>query len=332
LDILTNKIYDSRVYYVNKNKKFKSDSEIPVEISSMNIKSKYRPFLWLLVDILFIIVLFNIPEIKHPLLGAFIITHIYAICIATMVMFTGLGAGVLWFPYFTLIGCSPSESVTLSLLTQMAGKGSGSFQYLIDQMIDWKVVKAFIPYAIVGVLIGYMAGFVLSKKNENWLLLIFIIVVLYLIFTMIRSFNEQSVNPTHKPKYELLEKSGSVVMSSSFFTGLLSIGNSDWLIPYMIRVLKMPNSRAVATSIFIMFSVTVFFLFLTIGSIFLEIRYLPHLMPILWATCSGVVVGGQIGTRLVKVKIFQKYQLHAFIMMLIISELHMIWKFLSNCC
>ena len=114
-------------------------------------------------------------------------------------------------------------------------------------------------------------------------------------------------------------------MVSSFFTGLLSIGNSDWLIPHMESNLKMHPSRAVATGLFIMFCCSLFFLCLSAATVWAGMQSWPQSSPILLATCSGVIVGGQIGTRLVKVQWLKDHQKHAFILMLCLSIIHLLW-------
>lgn len=293
-------------------------------------KLSRRLAFWVVGDLLFIAVMFSLPLVSRPTTETFIIAHLFGIGIATIVMFTGIGAGVLWFPFFTLIGCSPSESVSLSLFTQIAGKGSGSMQYIREKMVDWRVARTFIPYALCGVTIGYMAGFVVAREFENWLLLVFSLVVFSLVYVMVRSLGECRDERVEEIDMIALEKGGLVVQVSSFFTGLLSIGNSDWLIPYMERRIKLSDSRAVATGVFVMFSAAVFFLLLTVGSIALGIRGLPHYMPILPATCSGVVVGGQIGTRLIKIDCLKKHQRHVFVVMLFLSGMHTLIAFVSH--
>jgi uncharacterized membrane protein YfcA len=282
---------------------------------------------WVIGDLLFIAAVFSLPDMSRPAGDLFLVAHVFGICIATIVMFTGIGAGVLWFPFFTLMGCSPTEGVSLSLFTQIAGKGSGSIQYIRDNMVDWRIVKCFVPYALFGVTAGYMAGFVLSRRFENWLLLVFALVVLYLVYVMVRSLGERPNDSTTDIDFVALKKSGWVVQVSSFFTGLLSIGNSDWLIPYMERRIKVPDSRAVATGVFIMFTVALFFVILTVGGVLLGIRGWPNYMPILLATCSGVILGGQIGCRLIKIDFLKNHQRHVFVVILFLSAIHMIFEF-----
>jgi uncharacterized membrane protein YfcA len=285
---------------------------------------------WIFGDLLFLLGVFSLPSLVPPVAESFLIAHISGIGVATIVMFTGIGAGVLWFPFFMLMGCSPTEGVSLSLFTQIAGKGSGSIQYIRDKMIDWRIVRHFLPHAFCGVTIGYVAGFVLSKKSESWLLLIFSCVVFYLVYVMVRSLRESAKVTDPDIDVVALKKSGFVVQLSSFFSGLLSIGNSDWLIPYMERRIKVSDSRAVATAVFVMFSVAVFYLFLTAGSVVLGLRGWPRHMPILMATCSGVVLGGQIGARLIRIDFLKKHQRHLFIGMLSLSALHMVFEFFSQ--
>jgi len=285
--------------------------------------------LWFLMDILYITLLFSIPQIPRLPIQTFLFTHFIGIGIATVVMFAGLGAGILWFPVFTYLGFSPLEIIPISLFTQIAGLGSGSLKYCIEKMVNMTIVSRFLPCVFIGVSIGYLSGIFIPREYEKWLLFLFFIVVLYLIVLMIKSLREIPVkkNTGVNPAIFSSFKCRMIVIVSSFFTGFLSIGNSDWLIPYMERRLKIPISRAVATGVFIMFCAACFYFLITAGSALLGTRDWPRHLLILQATCSGVIVGGQIGARLVKIKFIKKYQKPVFILMLVLSGLNMIVEF-----
>jgi hypothetical protein len=92
----------------------------------------------------------------------------------------------------------------------------------------------------------------------------------------------------------------------------------------MTLKLKMPTSRAVATSLLIMFVTIMFYLFLACISVWLGYASWPHGTYLLFATCSGVIVGGQIGTRLIRIPWFEKYQKHTFIVVLGVSIIHLL--------
>ena len=139
---------------------------------------------------------------------------------------------------------------------------------------------------------------------------------------------EKPISSKNEIDTAALKKSGMIVLISSIFTGLLSIGNSDWLIPYMKDRLNMSSARAVATGIFVMFIAVLFYLLLTIISVMLNIWEKPHNLIILFATCSGVIVGGQIGSRLINIEFLKRHQKNAFIIMMTLSALHIAWEFL----
>lgn len=279
---------------------------------------------WFVFDALYITAIFTLFSAFTPPVKDFLIFHLTGIILGTMVMFTGLGAGVIWIPMLTFFNIPPAESVSISIFTQIAGKGIGSYNYIRAKMVDLKVARHFLPYAFAGVFIGYFSGYAISVKFERLLLIIFVIVASYLLFKMLQSLQWEK-NLAEKTNKKALEKSRFIVVFSSFFTGLLSIGNCDWLIPYMELQLKMPTSRAVATGLFVMFYSALFFLFLTFASVFIGLRGWPESSPILFATCSGVIIGGQIGTRLIRFEWLRARQKHAFICMLAFSILHLLW-------
>ncbi|MBU2431167.1 MAG: sulfite exporter TauE/SafE family protein, partial [Proteobacteria bacterium] len=255
----------------------------------------------------------------------FFVAHFSGIAIGTMVMFTGIGGGVLWIPILTFLEIKPSEAVAISIFTQIAGKGVGSINYLRAGMVDLKVAAVFVPAAFVGALIGYVSGFMISARHEKLLLYIFVIVATYLLVKMILSLSEDQSESHAIHDAKTMGKSYPVVLFSSFFTGLLSIGNSDWLIPYMQRKLKLSTSHSVATGLFVMFMTAVFFLLMTVVSVCFGLQSWPDGAPVLFATCSGVMMGGQIGTRLVRYQWLKDRQKHAFILLLAMSIIHLLW-------
>lgn len=286
-------------------------------------------YFWVFMDICFISILYisSHPVTKLP--SGFFLPHIYGIFVGTMVMFTGLGAGVLWFPFLTHLGFTPIEIVPISIFNQITGKGSGSFKYFNDDMLEKKVIRHFIPYSLLGVFTGFLISFFMPSKYEKWLYIIFIIVVFYLIAKIIKHGSEENrLSENTRINMASLKKSGLIVFISSIFTGLLSIGNSDWLIPYMKDRLNMPSTRAVATGIFVMFIAVLFYLFLTVICVALNITEKPHNLIILFATCSGVILGGQIGSRLIHIEFLKRHQKNAFIIMMVLSALHITWEFL----
>ena len=288
---------------------------------------KYLVF-WLLADAAYIFLLSWFLGPAIPLsFTRFLLVHLLAIAVGTMVMFTGLGAGVLWIPVLTFLNIRPSEAVAISIFTQIAGKGSGSLTYLFNGMVDMKTAAAFIPMALIGVTLGFLTGFYLPVTYERFLLYVFLLIAGYLLMKTIQSLHIQDEDIREGQAFDApsLTKSYPVVILSSFFTGLLSIGNTDWLIPHMTLKLNMPTSRAVATGLFIMFITILFYLFLVCISVWIGEASWPQGTSLLFATCSGVIIGGQIGTRLIRVPWLKKHQKHVFIILLAMSIVHLIW-------
>ena len=89
--------------------------------------------------------------------------------------------------------------------------------------------------------------------------------------------------------------------------------------------LKIPTPRAVASGLFIMFVSILFYLFLVWLSVKTGHGSWPEGTYMLFATCSGVVMGGQIGTRLIRILWFREHQKHGFIIMLAMSIIHLLW-------
>lgn len=283
---------------------------------------------WMLADIAYIFFLSLFFNAVIPLsFSKFMFVHLLAIGVGSMVMFTGLGAGILWIPVLTFLDIRPSEAVAISIFTQIAGKGTGSLTYFFNGMIDVKTAVSFIPMALTGVTLGFLSSFYISRGYEQLLLYIFVLIAAYLLIRTVQSLRSPVPvidPPLVIPSPIIHANSYPVVILSSFFTGLLSIGNSDWLIPHMTLKLKMPTSRAVATSLLIMFVTILFYLCLTSISVWQGYSSWPHGTYLLFATCSGVIVGGQIGTRLIRIPWFERYQKHTFIVLLGASIIHLL--------
>jgi hypothetical protein len=280
---------------------------------------------WIVLDILYISIIWIVLDIQSLVVHIFFIAHFFGILVATLVMFTGVGAGVLWLPLLTFSGIPPSEAISLSIFTQIAGKGIGTINFIRDGVANLLVIRHFLPYAFIGITIGYMAGYLMSMKSERFLLYLFVGVAFYLLIQMLKSLYNDKRN-VHLPiNKTAMKKSWLLVIGSSFFTGLLSIGNSDWLIPHMKQNLRMTTSQSVATGIVIMFFSVSFYLMLTTTSIVLGFDNWPEHSSILLSTCSGVMMGGQIGTRLTRFEWLRKTQQHAFIILLALSIIHLLW-------
>lgn len=294
---------------------------------------RYLAF-WVLADVIYFFFIYLFLGTGIPLsLSQFIIVHLLGIAVGTMVMFAGLGGGVLWIPVLTFLDIRPSDAVAISIFTQIAGKGTGSLTYLFNGMVDMEKTKSFIPMALLGVTLGFLAGFFTPAAYERFLLYIFLLIAGYLLMRTIQSLNTQDSETEKKIPIDTipmdtipnLRQSYPVVILSSFFTGLLSIGNTDWLIPHMTLKLNMETSRAVATSLFIMFVTILFYLVLVCISVWVGNASWPHGTSLLFATCSGVIMGGQIGTRLIRIPWLKRHQKHTFIILLAMSIIHLIW-------
>ncbi len=283
---------------------------------------------WLFLDACYVLALFAMPTWRPLPFSTFALAHLAGIAVGTLVMYTGVGAGVVWFPFFTLLGFHPGDAASFSLFNQLAGKGSGSFKYLREGMIDWPVVRRCVPMALLGVSAGYLLGIVLPHRFEPWLLLAFAAVVLYLLLALLW----RKLHPVQADEGSVAVPRASrlLVVGSSIFTGLLSVGTSDWLIPHLMRRLRMPASRAVASGIFVMFVAALFFWALIALSVLVGWRDWPTNPPILFGTVPGVMIGAQFGSRLVSFATMKRVQPIVFVTVLALSTGHMVYEFLRR--
>lgn len=245
-----------------------------------------------------------------------------ATMVATTAMLSGIGGAALFTPIFVIIfpllgPQYPLEStvaaIGTALLTETFGFSSGFVGYyrknLIDFSIAAKFLKVSIPVAILGALVAHYI-------DDSFLMLGYALLVLILAFVLIFFHHDHSAVKTQtgsgaqkvtkidnkgvRHEYDLPSLnfvSGLITSIGAFFTGLLSVGIGEVVVPQLTKR-GVPIGVAAATSVAVVIVTVAAASFTLIA----QLINAGGLSAVPWNlviyTIPGVIIGGQIGPRL----------------------------------
>jgi hypothetical protein len=234
----------------------------------------------------------------------------------------GIGGGLLWAPFFILIkGYDFRLAILISFTVQLIGMGSATVSNVRIKSIHWKLSLGLLPLISFGVITGVL----LNRQIPNPHLLEMGLGVLSIIESLFFTFQAEKYN--EKKSVDLTLKSPLWLKAQgtlfSFFSGIFSIGISDFIIPVFRGKLKIPMQNAIGTSIFLNFYIA---LIGTGLSFFVKDFSLPEdILSILIFSWIGVVIGGQIGPRVSKY-IDDNRLKEIFIFVLLLLGIHLIYQ------
>ena len=211
------------------------------------------------------------------------------IAISTVAMFTGLGGGVLWVPFLMEMYELPApEAILCALVIQVFGQASATVtnlrQGLLDRGLFQQQALAAIPTAIVGTSLA-------RWTSPVWIEFALGFLIFAIAYTFLRGddlFEPGGNSADLKAGRAALP----VAALGGFFTGFLSVGIGDWLVPLFNRRcrLSMPRSVATAIALMLVLSVVASASHFALGG---RLQWDLTLIGIV-----GVVLGAQVGTRL----------------------------------
>lgn len=249
--------------------------------------------------------------------------------VATGAMLGGIGGAAMFMPIFLIVFpflgpefaiAGPVAAIGVALLTEAFGFSSGLIGYLRRRLIDFKVAKSLIIIAVPSAIIG---SFLSQYADPDMLKVMYGILMLILAYVMLRrpssKEKEQITKDTLSGKFEHIGHERTVIDNTGntfryhlchpgkgrgftslggFITGLMSVGIGEIVTPQLVRSCKMPVSVAAATSVFVIIltvaaaSGTHIYALISEGGI----DAVPWNLVIY--TAPGVVIGGQIGSKL----------------------------------
>ncbi len=257
-----------------------------------------------------------------------------SICIATTAMLSGIGGAAFFMPIFLIVFpllgpeyplASPVAAIGVALLTETFGFSSGFVGYLMKRLIDFRVARALIVFAvpagIVGALLSHLANPEHLKLGYGALM----ILLSYILFRGHGPEEAETGQPTNGFWAKWLDRSGYVVEQrqttdrdgkvytyefhrpkkgsaalglGGFLTGLLSVGIGEVVMPLLIRRYRFPVPVAAATSILVVIVTVMSASFTHISSLIAEGGWNAVPWNVVCYTIPAVIIGGQIGPRL----------------------------------
>lgn len=248
--------------------------------------------------------------------------------VATTAMLGGIGGAAMFVPIFLILFpflgpeyvlAGPIAAIGVALLTESFGFSSGLIGYLRRGLIDFQAAKPFIILAtpaVVGALLSHFA-------NPDALKIAYGAMMLILAYFLLRrpkpkEMKEITVKALsggyahigHKRSvrtkdgmvynYHLCHRDkGSYTTSvGGFITRLMSVGIGEVLMPQLVRHCKIPVPIAAATSVLVVIVTVMSASFTHISSLISNggAETVPWHLVIY--TAPGVIIGGQIGSRL----------------------------------
>lgn len=246
-----------------------------------------------------------------------------SILIATISMSSGIGGAVFFSPLFMLgLGLEPRIAIGAALATEVAGFGSGLVAYYRARLIDFKVAKSLLLFAVPAAFLGTRYSGLVPPEVLKAIFAVGLIFIGYQLFAAWRKEEREKHEASFREEFEeefeseLTDRSGKTyhytvcnkAMGRTFaaiggaFVGMISVGLAELQEYHLVARCKVPTPVAIATSIFVVVitvlvaSVGHFYDFAQEGG-----EVLGQVLNLVVFTVPGVIIGGQIGPKLQKI-------------------------------
>ncbi len=218
----------------------------------------------------------------------------------------GLGGSMLYVPFFHWVGFDfKTEAIPTGLLLNGITAVSAAVVYLRSKMVD---VKGSVPL-IVSSFLGAPVGACLTRiVPTRTLILLFAISMLFAGGRMLLTADRPEKTQMMEPRLRLLLM-GAGGFIIGIIAGLLGIGGGFLFVPMMLAM-GYPTKRAAATSSF----VVIFSSFSGFAGHLAEGHFN---LPLMLSTCAAVIIGSQVGARLMKEKMKAKWIKQLFAVVLL---------------
>jgi uncharacterized membrane protein YfcA len=247
-----------------------------------------------------------------------------AICVTTTASLCGIGGPALFTPILLLVFPAlgpdyPLESAVAAfgaaLLTQCFGFTSAFFGYFRRRLIDF---RSALPFAAVGIPFGILGALIAHGTDGDTLKLCYGLLMLVLAAALFRraaplppdaGASNADTAPDMRRIVDRLgieytyprprQRLGAVATATgALFTGMVSVGIGEVLMPQFIKRHRMPVPVAAGTSVLVAILVVI----ACSATLVLGLIERGGLAAVPWHlvcyTIPGVVIGGQIGPRL----------------------------------
>jgi uncharacterized protein len=219
----------------------------------------------------------------------------------------GLGGGVILIPSLLLLHqfvpgfewATPQAIVGISLITMVFTSLSSSLTYLKEGRVDYKTAVLFLTGSIPGSMIGSWLNQFMDTDVFS-LYFGILIIIISLLFFLKRSTRRKNVTGNNVRTFQVNGEQYQYAVSTPFafllslvvgtLSGLFGIGGGSIMVPAMILLFGFPVHIATATSMFMIFFVSIIGASTHIALGHIIWHYLFFFIPGAW-------IGGRLGAR-----------------------------------
>jgi uncharacterized protein len=230
----------------------------------------------------------------------------------------GFGGGILWMPFLLIALRLPADTAIItSLLIQTAGTASGSLAYVRQRKTDNWLALLLLAIALPGIGLGAFIAHHVAPAHIELIIGGLCLTTAFLFVSSNQKYDDtggERVVLRHAWRYSW----AAAVMAVA--SGMLTVNIGEWMVPVMRKKMLLKMSNSIATCILITFGISI------IGVIIHTLMGAsPNWSAALWGI-PGVVIGGQIGPRLVQ-RIDERLLKEIFIFLLTLIGVHLVYNF-----
>jgi len=188
---------------------------------------------------------------------AIIIACVAVLALAVPFSMVGQGGGSTYVPILLMAGMGMHEASTTSLFIIMLASIAATLVFGRKKTVDWKLLFAIVPFAIVG---SFAGGYVAQWVSSIALKVIFIAVLGTAAFFMLRPATEGR-SPDFMPAWYCWNRScgehqytvsmGLLIPATAligFIAGLIGVGGGLFLLPMLVLLFGCPTRIAIGIS------------------------------------------------------------------------------------
>ncbi|MBW6470547.1 MAG: sulfite exporter TauE/SafE family protein [Methanosarcinaceae archaeon] len=237
------------------------------------------------------------------------------IIISAVAMSAGISGANFWIPvYLFILKLDPLISFWLALLTMVFGFGSGVIRNLYQHTVNWYIVRKYLIATIPGAIIG---SILTSYIGGKILVLIFgFFVFIYGIYLLITAISSKKEPQKHSRIFWELG------FAAGFLKGLIATGLGKVIVPCIWNHEKIKHpSDVIGSTVVIIFIVDIVAALTRMNPVFVGalIEDWSMLFDIMVFVVPSVVIGGQLGPRVIRNVNAKWLKIYISLMLILVS-------------
>ncbi len=239
------------------------------------------------------------------------------ICIATVVTIVGFGGGILWMPFLLMaLKIPPAAALLTSLLIQVAGTASGSLAFARNRKADVRLALLLLAVGLPGLVLGAFIGRHLTLSHLGMFIGLVCLTTALLFVSSNHRYGDEG---EERVEIRAAFRYSWIGCITAIMCGMLTINIGEWLVPVMQKKMHLKMSNSVGTCVMVTCGMSM----LAAGADFV-MRTRPDFPVLFWAV-PGVLIGGQIGPRLIT-RIDERQLKEIFIFLLTLIGVHLVYR------